>query len=95
MCLPPVPPLEPEQIKRIRETLRVNQAVFAQLLNTSLSTVQKWESVQKDMGVALFIAQLGRTAGSAKPWKGLGSGVYELAEDYRGDALRAVCCTCG
>ena len=95
MCLPPVAPLEPEQIKRIRETLRVNQAVFAQLLNTSHSTVQKWESVQKDMGVALFIAQLGRTAGSAKPWKGLGSGVYELVEDFRGDAFRAVCCTCG
>ena len=48
------------------------------------------ESVQKDMGVALFIAQLGRTADSAKPWKGLGSGVYELVEDYRGDTYRAV-----
>ena len=46
--------------------------------------------VQKDMGVALFIAQLGQTAGSAKPWKGLGSGVYELVEDYRGDTFRAV-----
>ena len=41
--------------------------------------------VQKDMGVALFIVQLGPTAGSAKPWKGLGSGVYELVEDHRGD----------
>ncbi len=47
-------------------------------------------SVQKDMGVALFIAQLGRTAGSAKPWRGLGSGVYELVEDHRGDTFRAV-----
>ena len=47
-------------------------------------------AVQKDMGVALFIAQLGRTAGSAKPWKGLGSGVYELVEDHRGDTFRAV-----
>jgi phage-related protein len=47
-------------------------------------------SVQKDMGVALFIAQLGRTAASAKPWKGLGSGVYELVEDHRGDTFRAV-----
>jgi phage-related protein len=47
-------------------------------------------SVQKDMGVALFIAQLGQTAGAAKPWKGLGSGVYELVEDYRGDTFRAV-----
>ena len=46
--------------------------------------------VQKDMGVALFIAQLGQTAGSAKPWKGLGSGVYELVEDYRGGTFRAV-----
>ena len=46
--------------------------------------------VQKDMGVALFIVQLGRTPGSAKPWKGLGSGVYELVEDHRGDTFRAV-----
>ena len=42
------------------------------------------------MGVALFIAQLGRTAASARPWKGLGSGVYELVEDHRGDTFRAV-----
>ena len=47
-------------------------------------------AVQKDMGVALFIAQLRRTAASAKPWKGLGTGVYELVEDHRGDTFRAV-----
>ena len=46
--------------------------------------------VQKDMGVALFVVQLGRTPESAKPWKGLGSGVYELVEDHRGDTFRAV-----
>jgi phage-related protein len=46
--------------------------------------------VQKDMGVALFVVQLGRTPESAKPWRGLGSGVYELVEDYRGDTFRAV-----
>jgi len=46
--------------------------------------------VQKDMGVALFVVQLGRTPGSAKPWKGLGSGVYELVGDHRGDTFRAV-----
>lgn len=46
--------------------------------------------VQKDMGVALFIVQIGGTPPSAKPWKGLGSGVYELAEDHRGDTYRAV-----
>jgi putative transcriptional regulator len=47
LCLPPVEPLEPEQIKHIREASRVIQAVFTRLLNTSLSTVQKWESGQK------------------------------------------------
>ena len=46
--------------------------------------------VQKDMGVALFVVQLGRMPESAKPLKGLGSGVYELIEDHRGDAFRTV-----
>lgn len=46
--------------------------------------------VQKDLGVALFIVQLGGTPGTAKPWKGLGSGVFELIEDYRGNTFRAV-----
>lgn len=46
--------------------------------------------VQKDMGVALFVVQLGGTPDSAKPWRGNGSGVYELVEDHRGDTLRAV-----
>ena len=46
--------------------------------------------VQKDLGVALFVVQLGRTPASAKPWKGLGSGVYELVDDHRGDTFRAV-----
>jgi len=46
--------------------------------------------VQKDMGVALFVVQLGGTPDSAKPWKGLGSKVYELVEDYRSDTFRAV-----
>lgn len=46
--------------------------------------------VQKDMGVALFIVQLGGTPDSAKPWRGLGSGVYELVEDHLGDTFRSV-----
>ena len=45
---------------------------------------------QKDMGVALFVVQLGQMPDSSKPWKGLGSGVYELVEDHRGDTFRAV-----
>lgn len=50
--------------------------------------------VQKDLGVALFVVQLGRTPGSAKPWQGLGSGIYELVEDHRGDTFRAVYAVC-
>ena len=46
--------------------------------------------VQKDMGVALFVVQLGGTPPSAKPWKGLGPGIHELIEDHRGDTYRAV-----
>jgi len=47
-------------------------------------------AVQKDMGVVLFVVQLGGMPESAKPWKGCGSGVYELVEDHRGDTFRAV-----
>jgi putative transcriptional regulator len=59
LCLPPVEPLEPDQIKRIRESSRVSQAVFARLLNTSVSTVQKWEIGQKKpTGTALKLLRL-------------------------------------
>jgi phage-related protein len=46
--------------------------------------------VQKDFGVALFVVQLGVTPPSAKPWKGLGSGVFELSGDHLGDTYRTV-----
>jgi putative transcriptional regulator len=59
LCVPPVEPLKPEEIKRIREASRVSQAVFARLLNTSLSTVQKWEIGQKKpTGTALKLLRL-------------------------------------
>ena len=47
LCLPPVEALSPRKIKKIRETSHVSQAVFAALLNTSVSTVQKWEIGKK------------------------------------------------
>jgi len=59
LCLPPIAPLAPAQIKQIREASRVSQAVFAALLNTSLSTVQKWEIGQKrPTGTALKLLHL-------------------------------------
>lgn len=47
LCVPPLPPLRPEEIKQIRGSVHVSQPVFAALLNTSVSTVQKWEIGQK------------------------------------------------
>ena len=59
LCLPPVEALQPKDIKNIREKLRVSQAVFAALLNTSVSTVQKWEIGQKrPTGTALKLLHL-------------------------------------
>ena len=46
--------------------------------------------VQKDMGVALFVVQLGGMPPSAKPWHGLGTNVFELVEDHAGGAYRCV-----
>lgn len=43
LCLPPVKVYTAAQIKRIRQKTRASQAVFAAYLNTSPSTVQKWE----------------------------------------------------
>jgi putative transcriptional regulator len=47
MCLPPVKTLSAAQIKRLRIRNKASQAVFAAYLNTSPSTVQKWEQGRK------------------------------------------------
>ncbi len=47
LCLPKVKEYSPAQIKRIRESNKASQAVFAAYLNTSVSTVQKWERGEK------------------------------------------------
>ena len=48
------------------------------------------QSVQKDVGDALFIAQAGSMSPAAKPFKGVGSGVFEIRADSRTDTYRAV-----
>jgi putative transcriptional regulator len=64
LCLQPIEPLEPEKIKQIRETSNVSQAVFASILNTSLSTVQKWEIGNKrPTGTALKLLHLVKERG--------------------------------
>jgi phage-related protein len=48
------------------------------------------EAVKDEIGTALSVAQFGGKHPSAKPWKGAGSGVFEVVEDCRGDAYRAI-----
>jgi len=46
--------IEPAQIKRLREAIYVSQPVFARYLNTSESTVEKWETgAKRPSGMAL------------------------------------------
>jgi putative transcriptional regulator len=47
LCLTPVKNLSAVQIKRLRMRNKASQAVFAAYLNTSPSTVQKWEQGKK------------------------------------------------
>jgi phage-related protein len=47
-------------------------------------------TVQIDMNTALALAARGDKADSAKPFKGVGGGVFEIALRHRGDAFRAI-----
>ena len=46
-CLSVPARFQPADIKRLRESHHVSQPVFARYLNTSESTVEKWESGAK------------------------------------------------
>lgn len=50
LCVEPVPTYTPEQIRTLRDRYRISQAVMASILNTSLSTIQKWEIGEKHPG---------------------------------------------
>jgi phage-related protein len=72
-------------------------------LGSSLSELKTFPAaVQDEMGYAVYLAQCGQKHVSAKPLKGLGSGVVEVVSDQRGDTFRSVwfdslivclCCT--
>ena len=47
LCLPEIKKYTPEQIKKIRLKNKASQAVFAQYLNLTTSTIQKWEIGEK------------------------------------------------
>ena len=46
-CISHVQDLQPVEIKAMREKLNISQPVFARYLNTSVSTIQKWETGAK------------------------------------------------
>lgn len=43
LCLSPVPEYDAQRIRELRESLQLSQSVLAAVLNTSVSTVRKWE----------------------------------------------------
>ena len=47
MCLTPVEPLTPEQIRQIRMRAKASQAVFARYLNVTTGLVSQWERGEK------------------------------------------------
>jgi putative transcriptional regulator len=51
--------LTPVQIRQIRKKSKVSQSIFANIINVSASTVQKWESGEKHpSGLALRMLEL-------------------------------------
>jgi putative transcriptional regulator len=58
-CLSTPAPFEPHEIKKLRERNHVSQPVFARFLNTSESTVEKWETgAKKPSGMALKLLSI-------------------------------------
>jgi putative transcriptional regulator len=47
LCVEPVQDHDAIKVKALRERLRLSQAVLASVLNTSASTVRKWEAGDK------------------------------------------------
>ncbi|CAB3779047.1 hypothetical protein LMG28138_00760 [Pararobbsia alpina] len=59
LCLAEVPHFDRETIVKIREDAKLSQNVFAHYLNTSTSTVQKWETGQNEpSGTAAKLLQI-------------------------------------
>ena len=58
-CIAKTPTFEATQIKQIRERAKVSQPMFAMYLNTSESTIQKWEAgTNKPSGMALKLLDI-------------------------------------
>jgi putative transcriptional regulator len=63
-CLADTVELSPREIKQLREKYKVSQPVFARYLNTSESTVEKWETgANRPSGIALKLLNVVRKHG--------------------------------
>ncbi len=63
-CLTDVSPLQPEDIRRIRDQAQMSQAVFAMALNVTTSLVSQWErGEKKPSGPSLKLLCLARRKG--------------------------------
>jgi putative transcriptional regulator len=47
LCMEPIPAYDSERIRALRTHLNLSQTVLASVLNTSASTVRKWEMGEK------------------------------------------------
>jgi len=47
LCMEPIPEYDAERIRALRKKLQLSQAVLAAVLNTSVSSVRKWEAGDK------------------------------------------------
>lgn len=64
LCLTEVTPLQPDEIKAIRQSENVSQAVFALYLNVSKGLVSEWERGEKrPAGASLKLLSLVRDRG--------------------------------
>lgn len=70
------------------ERIKLKEAIW---IGDSKARLKEFpQPVQKDIGDALFIAQAGSMSPMSKPFKGVGSGVFEIRSGYRTDTYRAV-----
>ncbi len=60
-------------------------------MGDSLKQVKSFpEEVRKDIGSSLYEVQLGEKPNNAKPFKGVGSGVFEIVTRFDSDTYRTV-----
>ncbi|MEY2925666.1 MAG: hypothetical protein RL367_143 [Pseudomonadota bacterium] len=58
-CLAPVTVFAPRDIQKLREANKVSQPVFARYLNTSESTIEKWETgAKRPSGMAIKLLSI-------------------------------------